>query len=79
MKQPAERNLNEKLLEESQEIGREFQERASPETVAQCMTQAQLQLADARVTDFVPIFFGRRARRLLREATEHPTGPAPTA
>ena len=77
MKQPAQRDLSERLLEESQEIGREFQGRASPETVAQCVTEAQSQLAGARVTDFVPIFFGRRARRLLREATEHPARHTP--
>ena len=79
MRQPPERDVNERLLEESQEISREFQGRVSPETVARCVTAAQSQLSGARVQDFVPIFFGRRARRLLRDATEHPTGPTPTA
>lgn len=79
MKQPAERDVKARLLEESQEIKLEFKDRAPPETVAKCMTEAQSGLADARVTDFLPIFFGRRARRLLRDATEHPTGSAPTA
>jgi len=79
MKQPAERDVKERLLEESQEISREFEGRASPETVAHCVTEAQSRLSGARVPDFVPIFFGRRARRLLRDATEHPTGSEPAA
>ena len=79
MKQPPERDVNERLLEESQEISREFRGRVSPETVARCVNAAQSQLSGARVPDFVPIFFSRRARRLLRDASEHPTDSTPTA
>jgi hypothetical protein len=55
------------IREESEQITHEFEEVLDPEVVARCMDAAQSAIAAARVPDYTPIFFARRARRLLRE------------
>ena len=62
-------DLDTRIREASDELGREFEGRASPEVVARCVEAARALVAEAKVTDFAPIFFARHARRLLREAT----------
>jgi len=53
--------------------------RAAKEIVDRCVREAESRIADARVTDFAPIFFGRHARRLIRQATADGPTPPQTA
>jgi hypothetical protein len=62
-------DLPTRLREETEQITCEFDGKAAKEIVDRCVSEAQSRIADARVTDYAPIFFGRHARRLIREAT----------
>jgi hypothetical protein len=69
MNQHVGQDLCSRLREERERLGREFLGRAAPDVVERSVNTAQTRIADARVTDYVPIFFGRHARRLIRDAT----------
>lgn len=72
MSQSSSSDLATRLREESERLRSEFRDVAAPETVSRCVNAALAEIAQARIADFAPIFFVRRARRLLRDAVTRP-------
>ncbi len=67
MTQPTNLEIQSRIRAESEQISQEFGG-LDANLVARCVDAAKGRVADARVQDFTPIFFARRARRLIREA-----------
>ena len=62
------RDLPTRLRVETEQITCEFEGLVAKEVVERAVSDAQARIAEARVTDYAPIFFARHARRLIRQA-----------
>jgi hypothetical protein len=72
-------DIESRMRAASEQVTQEFEKIVDAKVLAECVASAQGLVAGSRIPDFAPIFFGRHARRLLRQAAADVPPPAAPA